>query len=75
VKLEPDAGRAWPSVGSRSIAFDLSLSTAFTRSHDYWETVRAWFNQEHSTGMRGKEASNRTFEPFVAIVFVHENIV
>lgn len=35
MKLEADAGRAWPSVGGRGIALDLSPSASLASSH-YW---------------------------------------
>lgn len=35
VKLQANAGGAWPCIGSRSIALDLSSPAALTCSHDW----------------------------------------
>lgn len=39
MKLQPDAGRAWPSIRRRGIAFDLSSPATLASSHNFQPLV------------------------------------
>jgi hypothetical protein len=72
MKLQPNAGRAWPSIRRRGIAFDLSSPATFASSHNYNQCFSMHRKTWECLRVRGMLF---TFQPLVAVVLVYKDIV
>lgn len=78
VKLQTNAGRARPCVGSRGIALDLSSPTALTRSHDWDKQLASAVSRDGRVmfiqlGFPG--AGFHTLKSFMTVMLIHEDII